>query len=106
GTFTPGVGSWTCLADGTVLVTTIETDFNGSGDTSISNNERLTQKLTVVDLNTLQATHRIITSIPLNNNPLGPGTSTKGCTPSGTAPFILCDPAPYKRIRPALADIP
>jgi len=115
GTFTPEIGSWTCLADGTVLVTTIGSEYlqnSPSGDVpqpgqpldiNISVNIRITQKLSVVDLNTLRQTGRTITRISLSNDPLGPGVVGGGsCTPSGKP----CDPSPYRRIRPQLTDIP
>ena len=115
GTFTPQIGSWTCLDNRTVVVTTIGSEYlqnSLSGDVpqpgqpldiNISVNLRFTQKLSMVDLNTLQQTRRTNTRIPLSNNPLGPGTISSGsCSPSGKP----CDPAPYKRIRPHLTDIP
>jgi hypothetical protein len=113
GTYIPQIGSWTCLNDGTVLVTTIGTNFSQNSpfgdipqpgqplDINIFQNVRFTQKLSLVDGNTLQPTHRINTDIPLSSDPLGPGVAS-GCNPSGTP----CNPAPYKRIRPQLTDIP
>jgi hypothetical protein len=113
GAFIPEIGSWTCLADGTVLVTTIGTNYSQNSsfgdipqtglslDINIFENIRFTQKLSVVDQDTLRPTHRINTHIPLSNDPLGPGVVT-ACTPSGTP----CNPSPYKRIRPQLTDIP
>ncbi len=113
GAFIPEVGSWTCLPDGSVLVTTIGSDYFQNSpfgdipqlgqplDINIGENLRVTQKLTVVDLDTLQQVDRIVTHIPLGNDPLGPGVA-RGCSPSGSP----CDPAPYKRIRPNLTDIP
>jgi hypothetical protein len=115
GTFTPEIGSWTCLDDGTVLVTTLGSEYlqnSPSGDVpqtgqpldiNISVNLRITQKLSVVDPDTLQPTHRIVTRVPLSNDPLGPGTiGGSSCTPSGKP----CNPSPYKRIRPQPTDIP
>jgi hypothetical protein len=115
GAFIPFIGSWTCLEDGTVLVTTIGSGYfptSPFGDVSqpgqpldiaLGANHRLTQKLSVVDRDTLRQTHSIRTRIPLSNDPLGPGVVGGGsCTPSGTP----CDPSPYKRIRPQLTDIP
>jgi hypothetical protein len=115
GTTIPGIGSWTCLDDGTVLVTTIRSEYlqnSPSGDVpqpgqpldiKISVNLRITNKLSVVDLDTLRETHRIVTRVPLSNDPLGPGVlGGSSCTPSGKP----CNPAPYKRIRPQLTDIP
>ncbi len=112
GTFTPEIGSWTCLDDSTVLVTTIGSVYvqnSAAGDVpqpgqpldiNLDHNSRITQELAVVDLDTLQQTDRIVTSIPLSNDLLGPGVA-HGCTPSGTP----CNSAPYKRIRPQLTDI-
>jgi hypothetical protein len=115
GTTIPGVGSWTCLDDGTVLVTTIRSEYvqnSPSGDVpqpgqpldiNISVNLRITNKLSVVDLNTLQETHRIVTRVPLSDDPFGPGVlGGSSCTPSGKP----CNPARYRRIRPQLTDIP
>ena len=113
GTSNPGIGSWTCLDDGTVLVTTTRSEYlqnSPSGDIpqpgqpldiNIFSNLRYTQKLTVVDLNTLQLTHQIRTNIPVSNDPLGPGVA-HGCTPNGNP----CNPALYRRIKPLLTDIP
>jgi hypothetical protein len=115
GAFTPQIGSWTCLDDGTVLVTTIGSSYGNTSpfgdipqpgqplDIILGANQRQTSKLSVVDRDTLRQTHSIGTRIPLSNNPLGPGVVGRGsCTPSGTP----CDPSPYKRIRPQLTDIP
>jgi len=110
GAFIAEVGSWTCLVDGSVLVTTVGSNYQGIGgdianpgaqlDITIFENSRFTQKLSVVDRNTLQPTHRITTQIPLSNDPLGSGTAG-GCSPLGTP----CSPSPYKRIRPLLTDL-
>jgi hypothetical protein len=107
GAFIPQIGSWKCLADGSVLVTTIGTNYLGNPlpvaagtNIYILDNLRFTQKLSVVDFDTLQATHRISTNIPLSDDPLGPG-SVSGCKPSGTP----CNPAPYKRVKPLPTDI-
>jgi hypothetical protein len=115
GTTIPGVGSWTCLDDGTVLVTTIRSEYvqnSPSGDVpqpgqpldiNISVNLRITNKLSVVDLNTLQEAHRIVTRVPLSDDPFGPGAlGGSSCTPSGRP----CTPAPYRRIKPQVTDIP
>ena len=116
GAFIPEVGSWTCLPDGSVLVTTIGSNYSQNSpfgdipqpglsfDLNILENVRLTQKLSVVDRNTLVLTVRVNTHIPLSNDPLGPGTVIPGsaCTPSSNP----CNPSPYRRIRPLLTDIP
>jgi hypothetical protein len=115
GTSSPEVGSWTCLADGTVLVTTIGSNYLQNSpygdipqpgqplDINLANNVRLTQKLTIVDVDTLQQIDRIVKRIALSNDPLGPGAlGSSSCFPLGNP----CDPAPYKRIRPQPTDIP
>lgn len=113
GAFTPENGSWTCLDDGTVLVTTIGSQYFQNSpagdipqpgqplDLNLAENIRITQKLSVVDKDTLRLTHNITTHIPLSNDPLGSGV-VNSCTPTGTP----CNPVPYKRIRPQLTDIP
>jgi len=115
GTIIPQIGSWTCLDARTVVVTTIGSEYlqnSPAGDVpqpgqpldiNISVNLRLTQKLSVVDIDTLRMTDRIVTRVPLSNDPLGPGVlGGSSCTPSGKP----CNPAPYKRIRPQVTDIP
>ena len=113
GTSIPGIGSWTCLNDGTVLVTTINAGYlNDFGDIPqpglpldiyISNNFRVTSKFSVLDGNTLQETDRIVTRISLSDDPFGPGVfGGSSCMPSGKP----CAPAPYRRIKPQVADIP
>jgi hypothetical protein len=115
GPIIPEIGGWTCLDDGTVLVTTIGSAYSNNSpfgdipqpgqplDINIAVNRRNTRKLSVIDRDTLLTTHGIITLIPLSNDPLGPGVVTPhSCTPSGTP----CDPSPFKRIRPQLTDIP
>ncbi len=115
GTFTPQVGSWTCLPDGSVLVTTIGSNYSQNSpygdvpqldqplDINLANNVRFTQKLTIVDLDTLQLIDQIRTRTALSDDPLGPGVvGASSCFPSGTP----CDPAPYRRIRPQVSDIP
>jgi hypothetical protein len=115
GTSMPGIGSWTCLEDGTVLVTTVTTGYfqispfgdvlqpGQQLDITIGANFRITQRLSVVDRDTLRVTHSIGTRVSLSNDPLGPGVVGRGaCTPTGTP----CNPAPYRRIRPQVTDIP
>jgi hypothetical protein len=114
GAIIPEIGGWTCLDDGTVLVTTIGSAYGNHSpfgdipqpsqplDINIDINLRLTQKLSVVDRDTLRQTHGINTRIPLSNDPLGPGVVGRVCTPSGTP----CNPAPYRRIKPQITDIP
>ena len=115
GTGLPEVGSWTCLADGSVLVTTIGTtylqnsptgDVPQSGqplDINIANNVRITQKLSIVDRNTLRQIDRIVTRTSLSSDPLGPGVlGSSSCTPSTTP----CASAAYRRIKPKVTDLP
>jgi hypothetical protein len=101
GAFIPEIGSWKCQDDGSLLVTTVGTLFTGTGtDLVMDQNSRFTQKLTVVDSNTLLPTHRIETVIPLASDPLGPGVAG-GCTPMNP-----CAPFAYKRIKTLASDIP
>ena len=114
GTFQPEVGSWTCLADGSVLVTTVGSTYRQNSatgdvpqsgqplDIHIYKNVRITQKLTIVDHDTLRQADRIVTQTTLSSNPLGAGTVVASCTPSTTA----CNPAAYKRIKPKATDLP
>ncbi|SRR5579864_554026 len=115
GTTNPQVGSWTCLEDGTVLVTTIGSEYRQNSpfgdvplpgqplDINISVNLRVTHKLSVVNRDTLRETHRIVTRVALSDDPFGPGVlGGSSCTPSGKP----CNQAPYRRIKPQLTDIP
>ena len=113
GTSMPGTGSWTCLNDGTVLITTINSEYlNPFGDIPqpglpldlyISVNLRITSKLSVLDGNTLQEVDRIVTRVPLTDDPFGPGDrGGSSCMPSGKP----CTSAPYRRVTPQLTDIP
>jgi hypothetical protein len=113
GTSIPGIGSWTCLKDDTVLVTTIDSGYlNNFGDIPqpglpldiyISDNFRVTRKFSVLDGNTLQETERIVTRVSLSDDPFGPGVlGGSSCMPSGKP----CAAAPYRRIKPQVADIP
>jgi hypothetical protein len=113
GTFQPEVGSWTCLADGSVLVTTVGSTYRQNSptgdvpqsgqplDINIYKNVRITQKLTIVDHDTLHQADRIVTQTALSSNPLGAGTVVASCTPSTTA----CNPSAYKRIKPKTTDL-
>jgi len=114
GTYNPQVGSWTCLADGTVLVTTLGSEYlqnSPSGDIpqtgqpldiNLSTNIRITRKLSVVDLDTMQTTAQVITRVSLDNDPLGPGIiGQSSCKPTGNP----CNQAPFRRIKPLLSDI-
>src|SRR5205807_1297781 len=68
-------------------------------DIRISVNLRFTQKLSVINLNTLQQTRRTNTRIPLSNDPLGPGAIGSGsCSPTGRP----CDPARTREFAPTL----
>ncbi|PWT84749.1 MAG: hypothetical protein C5B58_04210, partial [Acidobacteria bacterium] len=114
GTIIPAVGSWTCLKDGTVLVTTILSQYVQNSpssdvpvpgqplDINISVNARGTSKFSVLDGNTLQQTYGITTRVSLSDDPFGPGVRGRSCMPSGNP----CPTAPYRRIKPQIADIP
>jgi len=103
GTLIPSVGSWTCQADGSVLVTTIGSQYgpNGSGDITITVNERRTFKLLVVNGNTLQPANIVVTTTDLTGDPFGSGTVSSCGGSSG----ILCDAANYKRVVPQASDL-
>ena len=112
GGFSPEVGSWTCLADGSVLVTTVGAEYSQNSpfgdvpqpgqplDINIFDNLRFTQKLSIIDRDTLQQTHRTSTRTDLSADPLGPG-AVRACSPTGTP----CNPAPYRRVKPTASDI-
>ncbi len=115
GSSIPEVGAWTCLADGSVLVTTIGSTYlqnSPSGDVpqsgqpldiNISNNVRITQKLSIVDHDTLAQIDRIVTRTSLSSDPQGAGTlGSSSCTPSTTP----CSTARYRRIKPKASDLP
>ena len=115
GTTIPGIGSWTCLNDGSVLVTTIQSAYVQNSifgdvpqpglplDINLSVNLRITSKLSVLNGNTLQEVDRIVTRVPLTDDPFGPGVrGGSSCMPSGKP----CTPAPYRRITAQLTDIP
>lgn len=115
GTGLPEVGAWTCMADGSVLVTTIGStylqnaptgDVPQSGqplDINISNNLRITQKLTIIDHDTLAQIDRIVTRTTLTSDPQGAGTlGSSSCSPTTTA----CNAARYHRIKPKASDLP
>jgi hypothetical protein len=101
GVYIPAIGSWTCLSDGSVLVTTIASNYapNGS-DLNLLNNLRQTIKLSVIDSNTLQQTARSLREIPLADDPLG-NTGTVASSCSGN-----CGSSPFKRVRPIASDLP
>ena len=106
GTYIPEIGSWKCLNDGSVLVTTVGTNYDSTGgDIHISQNTRFTQKLTVVNNDTLQPTDRITTDTALSDDPLGPGV-VQPFPSSCTASVNSCDPSSYRRVKPLITDIP
>lgn len=100
GTYIPEIGSWACQTDGTVLVTTISTQYQPqSGDEVKDKNTRFTQKLIVVDEDTLAVSARFTREFALTDDPLGNnGTVQGGCT--------SCPPYTYKRIKPVPTDVP
>lgn len=104
GAFNPHIGSWKCLDDGSLLVTTIGSNYRPTvpaGDIELFQNERFTEKLTVVNNDTYQPTHRIFTSFLLLDDPLGSNGVATGCTPLNP-----CAPYAYKRVKPFPSDIP
>jgi len=103
GTFIPMIGSWTCQADGSVLVTTIGSTYgpNGSGDITLNTNYRNTQKLLVVNGTTLAPLNLVVTTTALTNDPFGPGIITACGGSSGTP----CDASNYKRVVPQASDL-
>lgn len=70
GTFIPEVGSWKIVGD-YVFVTVIgAASAPVPGDLALSSYFRFTQKLKIIDKNTLQAIHRVNRQINLNEDPL------------------------------------
>jgi len=99
GSFIPEIGSWKCLRDGTLVVTTIGVNYHtvGGQDIAKDSNHRFTQKLSVVDSNTLQTISRVARNFALTDDPLGP-LGVPG--PTSTAVFQ------FKRVKPLPSDIP
>lgn len=98
GSFIPEIGSWKCQKDGTLVVTTIGAQYNGTGADLVKfSNHRFTQKLSVVDSNTLQNISRVARDFALTDNPLGP---------LGIASLPNPDPFQYIRVKPLPSDIP
>lgn len=98
GSFIPEIGSWKCQRDGTLVVTTIGVNYHSLGtDIAKDSNTRFTQKLSVVDSNTLQNISRVQRIFALTDDPLGP-LGIPG--PPNTSVFQ------YKRVKPLPSDIP
>jgi hypothetical protein len=99
GSFIPEIGSWKCLRNGTLVVTTIGVNYHtvAAQDIAKDSNHRFTQKLSIVDSNTLQNILRVsrfflLTDDPLGSNFIGSGSSA--------------DPFQYKRVKPITSDVP
>jgi hypothetical protein len=100
GSFIPQIGSWQCNADGTLLVTTIGVTYHSTGtDIAKDSNERFTQKLSVINDDTLQVIIRVFKDFPLTTDPLDPA-AVPSSTRTGTTPFQ------FKRVKPVPSDIP
>jgi hypothetical protein len=100
GTVIPEIGSWECREDGTLVVTTVGVTYQptGAGDTRKDTNTRFTQKLAVIDGDTLQTIRRVFRSFPLTSDPLDP----QGGTITGDSQVAF----QYKRVKPIPSDAP
>jgi len=100
GSFIPQIGSWKCQEDGTLLVTTIGVTYRSTGTDEVKDsNERFTQKLSVVDDDTLQVITRVFKDFPLSTDPLDPA-AVPSSTRIGSTVFQ------FKRVKPVPSDIP
>ena len=97
GSFIPEIGSWKCLKDGTLVVTTIGVNYHtvGGQDIAKDSNSRFTQKLSVVDSDTLQNIQSVFRFFALTDDPLNP---TGGIPTDSFAVFQ------YKRVRPITSE--
>jgi hypothetical protein len=100
GTFIPEIGTWKCLRDGTLVVTTIGVGYvpDGGGDIKIDHYKRGTQKFSVLNGNTLETIRRVFRNFLLTDDPLDPNGGT-----------IILDSTvvfQYKRVKPLLSDVP
>ena len=104
GSFIPQTGSWTCTDDGSVVVTTIGTAYRSTGaDLVKDTNGRLTERLSVIDNDTLLPTHRQFRDFALTDDPRGPnGFNVRGCSPATGG----CPANTYQRIKPIISDVP
>ncbi len=100
GSFIPQIGSWKCLDDGNLLVTTIGVTYHSVGtDIVKDSNERFTQKLSPTNDDTLTVIIRVFKDFPLTTDPLDP-TAVPSSTRTGTTAFE------FKRVKPVPSDIP
>jgi hypothetical protein len=98
GSFIPQIGSWKCIDDKTLVVTTVGVTYVSTGnDIQKFQNERFTQKLSVIDDKTLQTVARVQRHFNLTDDPLGPNAVT--ITP-------LIGQFQYKRVKAFRADVP
>ena len=100
GSFIPEIGSWKCNDDGTLVVTTIAVNYApvSGPDLAKYQNRRRTQKLSVVDSNTLQSIIRVSRYFALTDDPLG--SNWIGSPVSDTTQFV------FKRVKPFKSDLP
>ena len=115
GMYLPEVGSWTCLKDGSVLITTVTTNFSpiivptpnilgaNTLDLERDSNSRRTQKFSVIDDDTLDLNTSVIKRFLLTVDPSDPAAPTLGG-------FSVIPVAPgtvvYKRVKPLETDVP
>ena len=115
GTYLPEVGSWTCLKDGSVLITTVSTSLTpiivptpnllgaNTLDLDRDSNFRRTQKFSVIDDDTLDLNTSVIKRFLLTVDPSDPAAPTLGG-------FSVIPVAPgtvvYKRVKPLETDVP
>ena len=100
GSHIPAIGSWKCIDDKTLVVTTIAVEYGPvPGDLAKQNSARLTQKISVVDSNTLKPLVRVFKRFALSDDPLNPNSVPLSST---TTTFAT----PYKRIKPLKSDVP
>ena len=99
GSFIPEIGSWKCQRDGTLVVTTIGVNYHtvAAQDIAKDSNHRFTQKLSIVDSNTLQNILRVSRAFLLTDDPLGSNFIASGSS---------ADPFQWKRVKPITSDVP
>ena len=100
--FIPQIGSWKCIDNSTLVVTTVGTTYHSTATASgpdlvKDGNQRLTQKLSIVDDDTLQTLVRVFSDLPLTEDPLGSNVTNTS---------VSTVQVPYKRIKPILSDLP
>lgn len=100
GSFIPGVGSWKCIDDYTLVVTVISVNYHSlGGDIEKDTTFRFTQKISVVDSNTLKPLNRVTKVFALTVDPLS-ATAVPLSTGQNTNQTL------YKRIKPFRSDVP